>query len=725
MAQFGRPISDITVNSWTDEGTTDNDGSLYTSIDEVTSDGDDSYILDAGANTMCEVELGDLEDPTVDTGFTLHLFMRSIGSGGPEKLDVHLMQGATTIATWNNQSNRSASYADQNLAVAEADAANIDDFTDLRVRMTGDSIGGSEEMRVTQVYLEIPDAPIASDSISAYINGADTASGSRPAYTKGQDSANDSISVYLNGQDTALDSIGVYTKGQNTGSDAVGAYLSGQDSASDSLGAYTKGQSAATDSLEVFLKGQDTASSSQDVYLKGSAAAQDSVTAFTTGAGTDPSISWAWVAIPLSQPLSASDSIAAFMVGQIETTDNVSVYTSGQDTAQDSASAYTRGSIDVQDSVSAYVHGSVDTSDAQSAYTHGKADAEDSVTAYTSGIAGLSDSVSAYLKGQDSSSDSVSAYTTGGVETSDTVSAYLIGILGAEDSVSAYLKGEDTASDSVSAFTFAVIRDSVSAYLFGQVLVTDAVSAYTEGFQAYVTSDVSAYMLGGKEKRNWQSAYTDGEPRRGSVSAYLSGVAKPDNSISAYLIGSDDDTDSISAYTNGVILSTSSVSAFCNSAQLTASSSMKVYLTSVVSSSVSAYLEGEITAVDYVELTSDDESLSFKFRVMAPGYTDGTLMKGARLRKTVGGGTDIHNDEIYQVWQPTIKVRHTEPETGYGTMANLESLYSYYGNVIWSNHYQQEFLTMLIGDLRKAIIANSVEGTEAWFFVQMTLIEIQ
>ena len=34
MAQTAYPTSDISTGSWTDEGTVDNDGSLYTSVDE-------------------------------------------------------------------------------------------------------------------------------------------------------------------------------------------------------------------------------------------------------------------------------------------------------------------------------------------------------------------------------------------------------------------------------------------------------------------------------------------------------------------------------------------------------------------------------------------------------------------------------------------------------------------------------------------------------------------
>lgn len=156
--QAGSPNGDISIGSWIDEGTVDNDGFLYTSIDEASADGDDSYIVSLGTTTTAEVGLSTLQDPGVDTGHIIHVWIRSIGSGGAEKMRVALFQGATEIATSGNLSNRSSTYAEQIFTIAEANATNITDYADLRIRIISRTLGGSEEMRVTKVEFEIPDA---------------------------------------------------------------------------------------------------------------------------------------------------------------------------------------------------------------------------------------------------------------------------------------------------------------------------------------------------------------------------------------------------------------------------------------------------------------------------------------------------------------------------------------------------------------------------------------
>jgi hypothetical protein len=162
MAQYARPSSDIAAGSWTDEGTVDNDGNLYTSIDEVTIDNDDSYVNGTSSATTFKIKLGTITDPEVDTGHSLRIFLRSDGSGAAERTDWELVQGdpsETSIATINNLSNRSGSYSDQGRALTTGEVANITDYSDLYIKCTNDNIGGSEWVRITQVFLETPDEP--------------------------------------------------------------------------------------------------------------------------------------------------------------------------------------------------------------------------------------------------------------------------------------------------------------------------------------------------------------------------------------------------------------------------------------------------------------------------------------------------------------------------------------------------------------------------------------
>jgi hypothetical protein len=158
MTQFARPDSDITVDSWTDEGSSFNDGNLYTSLREVSQDGDTSYVNSTGDAGTFEVKLTTVTDPEVGTGHIVHVFARGTGSGGPERLQVELYEATTLIELISsNWAPGRGSYADINFTLTLAD--DIADYTDLRIRITVASIGGSEQLDVTQIYLETPDAP--------------------------------------------------------------------------------------------------------------------------------------------------------------------------------------------------------------------------------------------------------------------------------------------------------------------------------------------------------------------------------------------------------------------------------------------------------------------------------------------------------------------------------------------------------------------------------------
>lgn len=159
--QTGTPSGDISTGSWT-EGVpgADADAFLYNEIEEGSADGDTTYIVEITTETTSEVSLTSLTDPGVDTGHEIHVWMRSIGSGGPERLRVVLVQGTTVIATSGNLSNRSSTYSEQTFVISEADAANITNYSDLRIRFLNQGLGNNEEMRVTKAELQIPDAPV-------------------------------------------------------------------------------------------------------------------------------------------------------------------------------------------------------------------------------------------------------------------------------------------------------------------------------------------------------------------------------------------------------------------------------------------------------------------------------------------------------------------------------------------------------------------------------------
>lgn len=156
MAQIAVPTSTITTNNWSGNV---NGSSLHLDIDEGVSTSDDatSYIY---VNTMsfgsytCEVKFGSLTDPTVHTGHILRC--RSIRNNiGTQTLGILLYQGATLI--YNTTFNPTLSYATNTFTLSEAQAANITDYTDLRVRIQFSYTGGTSPF-VSAVEFEVPDA---------------------------------------------------------------------------------------------------------------------------------------------------------------------------------------------------------------------------------------------------------------------------------------------------------------------------------------------------------------------------------------------------------------------------------------------------------------------------------------------------------------------------------------------------------------------------------------
>jgi hypothetical protein len=164
VVQTIRPISDISTGSWTDEGAVDNDGSLYTSLDESSQDGDSSYVSGITNPGTFEVKLGTATDPVSSANHTVYLWGQGdpAGGGASERVDVYLYESTTLIATIiaNWAPGRGGSYVQGSATLSAADANSISDYTDLRVRVVEDNIGSGEEFKITQIYMEIPDASV-------------------------------------------------------------------------------------------------------------------------------------------------------------------------------------------------------------------------------------------------------------------------------------------------------------------------------------------------------------------------------------------------------------------------------------------------------------------------------------------------------------------------------------------------------------------------------------
>lgn len=158
MAQFGRPISDVT--------NTGNNG--FAAIDEATADDGDYWYGDNNQADELEVALTNtLSDPASSSGHTFRYRIAKTnagtvdGGGNAVTVTARLMQGTTEIAADSAQT-ATGTWTPYSLALSGAQADAITDYTDLRLEFVTSASGGSPANRrggaVSWAELEIPDA---------------------------------------------------------------------------------------------------------------------------------------------------------------------------------------------------------------------------------------------------------------------------------------------------------------------------------------------------------------------------------------------------------------------------------------------------------------------------------------------------------------------------------------------------------------------------------------
>lgn len=136
---------------------------LWQAVDEdPASDAD--FINDQQTAVMCELRLGD--PASVEAGTqTVHVRARKDASGGNDRsLQIDLMQGGATVATWTIGGLTSI-WTTYSNALTQPQVDSIVNYNDLRIRLTsGGSTGGNpgnrRTVQVSQVLYELP-APSA------------------------------------------------------------------------------------------------------------------------------------------------------------------------------------------------------------------------------------------------------------------------------------------------------------------------------------------------------------------------------------------------------------------------------------------------------------------------------------------------------------------------------------------------------------------------------------
>ena len=148
MAQYGRPISDITTTNWTaSSGST-----LYGTIDEASFDDVDynSTTPNQAGTLECGLTTG-LNTPTSGSQHILRTRVQVNATNKALAGSVGLYQGATEIASWSyNQSTFGGTYNTKENALSAGQIANITNYDDLRVRITVSSATGGNYLYISE-----------------------------------------------------------------------------------------------------------------------------------------------------------------------------------------------------------------------------------------------------------------------------------------------------------------------------------------------------------------------------------------------------------------------------------------------------------------------------------------------------------------------------------------------------------------------------------------------
>jgi len=165
MVQSATPDSDITAGLWEPIG---GESTLFAAVNGAT----DSDYIEAlnGENTTCELGLTTVTDPAVSTGHILRVRLQGTGSGGPERLQIALFEGATQRAISPNLTSRGA-WDTQTYTLTAGEADSITAYSDLRIKLISSNLAATEDMWARLAEFEVPDVAGADDEEWAATQG--------------------------------------------------------------------------------------------------------------------------------------------------------------------------------------------------------------------------------------------------------------------------------------------------------------------------------------------------------------------------------------------------------------------------------------------------------------------------------------------------------------------------------------------------------------------------
>lgn len=156
MAQIARPNSTINNGGWSVIGASTH----HEAVDDEVRDDDSSYVKCVEGTTVMKLGLSALQEPTVKLDHIVTIWAKAIGSGKGESLDGWLYQGVTLIG--KPYSKKSIGRIDYSYGIrgylSVNEIALITDYSALEVHFAYKVIGAGEEIRITLIELEVPDA---------------------------------------------------------------------------------------------------------------------------------------------------------------------------------------------------------------------------------------------------------------------------------------------------------------------------------------------------------------------------------------------------------------------------------------------------------------------------------------------------------------------------------------------------------------------------------------
>ena len=179
MVQIARPDADEgTDGGWVNES---EGSSLYASIDDDGSaDGETTfiYVTDTGSPDTCIVELAPISAPVSGNVYIKYTALSEDNSGDPPGIEIRLLEGGATRGAAHTNNSVASSWGTE-VTSSAIDVSSVSDWGNLELKitmLTADG-GGMDYLKVTQAYLETPEAAGGSSAkipVTLFINGMST-----------------------------------------------------------------------------------------------------------------------------------------------------------------------------------------------------------------------------------------------------------------------------------------------------------------------------------------------------------------------------------------------------------------------------------------------------------------------------------------------------------------------------------------------------------------------